>query len=188
MHFAGADDIYDAAIRRAGMLRVFPTDELFDAVETLAHARPLAGDRLAIMTNGGGPGVMATDSLVLGEGHLAVLSSETLRKLDAILPPTWSRANPVDIAEFSHDCAKAKEVITNALAQGRTTLSEPEAKAILASYSIPVVDTRVVTTGEQAAQVAVELGFAVALEVLSPEVTHKSDVAGVTLDLENEVS
>jgi len=70
---AVADDVYDAAIRRAGMLRVLTTEDLFDAVETLARARPLHGERLAIMTNGGGPGVMATDSLVLAGGHLASL-------------------------------------------------------------------------------------------------------------------
>jgi acetyltransferase len=60
---AGSDDVYDAAIRRAGMLRVYSTEDLFDAVETLACARPLRGERLAIMTNGGGPAVMAVDAL-----------------------------------------------------------------------------------------------------------------------------
>ena len=94
---AGSDDVYDAAIRRAGMLRVSSTEELFDAVETLARARPLTGDRLAIMTNGGGPGVMATDALMQGRGRLSELTQDTLRKLEAILPSTWSRGNPVDI-------------------------------------------------------------------------------------------
>ena len=64
---AGSDDVYDAAIRRAGMLRVTSTEDLFDAVETLARTRPLFGDRLAILTNGGGPGVMATDALILAK-------------------------------------------------------------------------------------------------------------------------
>jgi acetyltransferase len=94
---AGSDAVYDAAIRRAGMLRVGSTEDLFDAVETLARTRPLSGDRLAILTNGGGPGVMATDALILDQGRLAELSQETLRKLDAVLPATWSRGNPVDI-------------------------------------------------------------------------------------------
>jgi acetyltransferase len=94
---AGADDVYDAAIRRAGMLRVRTTDELFGAVETLARVRTLAGERLAIVTNGGGPGVMATDALIAGGGKLAVLSESTLAALDAVLPATWSRANPVDL-------------------------------------------------------------------------------------------
>ena len=94
---AGSDDVYDAAIRRAGMLRVLTTEDLFAAVETLAHARPLHGERLAIMTNGGGPGVMATDALVCAGGKLATLSADTLRRLDEVLPATWSHANPVDI-------------------------------------------------------------------------------------------
>ena len=94
---AGSDAVYDAAIRRAGMLRVSSAEELFDAVETLAHARPLRGERLAIMTNGGGPGVMATDALIACHGRLASLSIDTLRRLDSILPATWSGANPVDI-------------------------------------------------------------------------------------------
>jgi acetyltransferase len=63
---AGADDVYDAAIRRAGMLRVDHIDELFDAAETLSRSQPVRGDRLLIVTNGGGPGVMATDALVAG--------------------------------------------------------------------------------------------------------------------------
>ncbi|MBI1783526.1 acetate--CoA ligase family protein, partial [Candidatus Sumerlaeota bacterium] len=94
---AGSDDVYDSALRRAGILRVFEMDELFDAVETLARAGPIKGDRLTILTNGGGVGVMTTDALIEHGGHLAGLASETIQKLDKILPPTWSRANPVDI-------------------------------------------------------------------------------------------
>ena len=292
---AGSDEIYDAAIRRAGMLRVSSTEDLFDAVETLARARPLAGDRLTIMTNGGGPGVMATDALIEAQGRLASLSQETLGQLDTILPSTWSRDNPVDIigdapveryvqtlqvllndpqsdallfihaptaivasakiaaavapviqqaprnvlacwlggdavteakatfegagiptygtpeeavrafaqivqyrrnqdllmevppsrsAEFVHDRDKAHAVVTAALADGRAMLSEPEAKTLLAAYGIPVVDTRIVATAAEATKVARELGFPVALKILSPDVTHKSDVGGVVLDLE----
>jgi acetyltransferase len=293
---AGSDDVYDAAIRRAGMLRVFSTEDLFDAVETLARARPMTGDRLTIMTNGGGPGVMATDALVLGQGRLATLSQETLQKLDASLPPTWSRANPVDIigdapteryvqtlqilleepqsdavlfihaptaivpsaeiaaavapvaaqagrnmfacwlggdavqqarrmfaqagiptydtpedavraflqvvqyhrnqdllmevppstsAKLAHDPDKARAIIKTVLAEGRTMLSELEAKAVLAAFGVAVVDTRVATTTEAAVSVAAEIGFPVALKILSPAITHKSDVGGVVLDLEN---
>src|SRR5262245_57835888 len=94
---AGADDVYQAAFSRAGMLRVMEVDELFDAVETLGRSRPIRGDRLAILTNGGGPGVMATDALIAGGGRLAQLSESTLAQLDAVLPNTWSHANPVDI-------------------------------------------------------------------------------------------
>ncbi|MGZ5224406.1 MAG: bifunctional acetate--CoA ligase family protein/GNAT family N-acetyltransferase [Burkholderiales bacterium] len=293
---AGSDDVYDAAIRRAGMLRVFSTEDLFDAVETLARARPFTGERLVILTNGGGPGVMATDALVLGQGRLASLSQETLRSLDAILPPTWSHGNPVDIigdapteryaktlqillkdpqtdavlfihaptaivpsveiaaavspvatqggrnviacwlggdavrqargaftqagiptydtpeeavraflqvvqyrrnqdllmevppsrsADFAHDREKAQAVVRRALAEGRTMLSEPEAKAVLAAYGIPIVNTQIAATVEEAVRVASNIGFPVALKILSPDVTHKSDVGGVALDLEN---
>ena len=94
---AGSDEVYDAAIQRAGMLRVYELDELFDAVETLALCRPAAGDRLAILTNGGGVGVMATDSLIEAGGRLAQLSPETTAALDKLLPATWSHGNPVDI-------------------------------------------------------------------------------------------
>jgi acetyltransferase len=94
---AGSDEVYDAAIRRAGMLRVRTTEDLFSAVETLARARPLQGERLAIVTNGGGPGVMATDALVEGGGTMAVLSGATRTALDELLPATWSHGNPVDL-------------------------------------------------------------------------------------------
>jgi acetyltransferase len=292
---AGSDEVYDAAIRRAGMLRVSSTEDLFNAVETLARARPLGGDRLTIMTNGGGPGVMATDALIDAQGRLASLSQETLRKLDTILPFTWSRANPVDIigdapierylqtlqillddpqsdavlfihaptaivpsgeiaaaiapvvkraqrnvlacwlggdavqkakdafeeagiptydtpeeavrafvqivqyrrnqdllmevppsrsAEFAHDRDKAHAVMKGVLADGRTMLSELEAKAVLAAYNIPVVNTRIATTVQEAVRVARDLGFPLALKILSPDIAHKSDVGGVVLDLQ----
>jgi acetyltransferase len=94
---AGADDVYDAAFRRAGMLRVRDLDQLFAAVETLARMRPLKGERLAILTNGGGIGVLAVDDLIDAGGSLAALSPETIAALDKVLPATWSRGNPVDI-------------------------------------------------------------------------------------------
>ncbi len=294
---AGADDVYDAAIRRAGMLRVDTTDELFDAVETLARARPqpTAGERLAIMTNGGGAGVMATDALIFGGGHLAQLSAASRQQLDRVLPPTWSHGNPIDIigdapvqryvetlqillqaaeadavllihaptaivpsaeiaqaltgligqsgrnvftcwlgggavlqaralcraagiptydtpeqavraflqvvryrrnqqllmqtppsiaADFSPDRGAAERVLQAVLAEGRAMLSEPEAKEVLAAYGIPVVATRVAASALEARRIAAELGFPVALKILSPDITHKSDVGGVVLDLE----
>ncbi|HYC15104.1 MAG TPA: acetate--CoA ligase family protein, partial [Stellaceae bacterium] len=94
---AGSDKVYDAAFRRAGMLRVDDMAELFDALETLATTGAQRGDRLAIMTNGGGPGVLATDALIERGGALATLSPESLAKLDAGLPATWSHGNPVDL-------------------------------------------------------------------------------------------
>ena len=76
------------------MLRVDTIQALFDAVETLARAQPVQGDRLAIMTNGGGPGVMAADALSLRGGRLTVFSEATMQRLEAALPAAWSHGNP----------------------------------------------------------------------------------------------
>lgn len=95
---AGSDAVYDAAFRRAGLLRVIDMDELFAAAETLGRVKPFSGKRLAILTNGGGLGVLAVDRLADLGGTLAGLSAELVQKLDAALPPIWSRSNPVDIA------------------------------------------------------------------------------------------
>jgi acetyltransferase len=294
---AGADDVCDAALRRAGIVRVDRIDELFDAAETLARARPLRGDRVAILTNGGGLGVLAADRVVASGGRLATLAEATLAALDAALPATWSRGNPVDIvgdapdaryaaalralledpgidvvfvvhaptalasgadaaravaavlAEHAHDArvltswpgrvsaeparrilreagvasydtpedaiaafarmlahrrnqellmevppsqpidftpdiAAARQPIDAALAAGRTLLSEPEAKAVLAAFGVPVVETEIARDADEAVAIACRLGLPVALKILSPDVTHKSDVGGVTLDLE----
>src|SRR5690606_8856929 len=94
---AGSDDVFDAAIRRAGMLRVDTLLDLFDAVETLSHDTRPHGERIALLTNGGGAGVLAADALSLANGVLAELGADTLARLDAALPGTWSRGNPVDI-------------------------------------------------------------------------------------------
>jgi len=293
---AGADDVYDAAIRRAGMLRVYSTEELFDAVETLARLRPLCGERLAILTNGGGPGVMATDTLISSGGKLARLSPATLERLDAVLPDNWSKANPIDIVGdapperyaqalkillddkdvdailFIHaptaivpsveiattlspiikqsqrnvlacwlggesvaaarrtfadigvptydtpekavggfmqvvryqrnqrllmevpsatsdtcleDKKSARAIVEQVIAEKRELLSEWEAKQVLAAYGIPIVETRAVNDPVAAGQVAQDIGFPVALKILSPDITHKSDVGGVVLDLES---
>jgi acetyltransferase len=95
---AGSDAVYDAAFRRAGFIRVCDLDELFAAAETLGHVTALAGSRLAILTNGGGIGVLAVDRLADLGGTLADISPETMAKLNAALPPIWSCANPIDIA------------------------------------------------------------------------------------------
>ncbi len=100
---AGSDSVYDAAFRRAGLLRVLDLDELFAAAETLGHLTKLSGKRLAMLTNGGGIGVMAVDRLADLGGELANLSPDAMKKLDAALPPIWSRADPVDIAGDADD-------------------------------------------------------------------------------------
>ena len=94
---AGSDAVYEAAFKRAGILRVNDLEALFDAVSTLGMLQPISGDRLALLTNGGGIGVMATDTLMYRQGTLAELSEATMDRLDAALPSTWSHGNPVDI-------------------------------------------------------------------------------------------
>jgi len=94
---AGSDDVYDVAFRRAGMLRVADMDELFDAVETLGMRVKVEGERLAVLTNGGGLGVMAADTASDLDGVLASLSDDTMDALNASLPRTWSHGNPIDI-------------------------------------------------------------------------------------------
>lgn len=292
---AGADDVYDAAINRAGMLRVSSIDELFAASETLARTRPLSGERLAIMTNGGGAGVLAVDALISGGGTLATLSRETIDKLNKQLPDTWSKANPVDIigdapreryattletlaeaeevdailvmhcptatassteaAQAVIETAKAhpanvlttwiggaivaearslfrdagiptystpeaavqafmhlvryrhnqemltetperaptdtpdydlvKKQIETVLADSRDMMSEAEAKSVLAAYGIPTVRTEIVSSPDEAVKMADEIGYPVALKILSPDITHKSDAGGVRLFLDS---
>ena len=292
---AGSDAVYDAAFRRAGMLRVYDLAELFDALETLASGLRIGGDRLAILTNGGGIGVLATESLVDHDGVPAELSESTLQALNAVLPPTWSHGNPVDIigdangeryaaaleallkepgkdavlilncptavadsleaaqsvvsvletrrrapvltswlgdgaaaearrlfaehriptyetpgqatrafmhlvaykrnqqllmetppsvsADHDPDTDTARRLMDEALAEGRDWLTEPEAKSVLAAYGIPVVETLSVGDPAEAAAAAERLGGPVALKILSPDITHKSDIGGVRLNL-----
>ncbi len=292
---AGSDIVYDAAFRRAGMLRVKTLRALFDAAETLASgARPL-GDRLSIVTNGGGLGVMAVDALEDSGIRLASLPEAARSALDAVLPPAWSRNNPVDILGDAHgdryaaaldaiatkgaqdavlvmncptgvaDNIEAAEATLNAharhprlpmlacwmgeataadarkrfttahipsfdtpeeaidafvqlveyernqralmqappaspersseaieevralvsgvLAEGRTLLTEFEAKRALALYGVPVVETVVAASPEEAAGAATRLKPPLALKILSYDITHKTDVGGVALGL-----
>ncbi|WP_198118822.1 bifunctional acetate--CoA ligase family protein/GNAT family N-acetyltransferase [Massilia rhizosphaerae] len=295
---AGSDLVYDAALRRAGMLRVYSTAELFDAVAILAQPRRPAGPRLAILTNGGGPGVMATDALIAGGGALAQLGPDTLAHLSANLPATWSRGNPVDIigdapveryrlalqalldepgadavllihaptaivpsADIARallpqlraaarpvlccwlggasvaqarslcagagvpvfdtpeeavrgflqlvdyarnqrmlmqvpaagtlaapDRAAARARIAGLLADGTTAVGEADAKAILAAYGIPVVPTRTADDVDAALAAARQIGYPVALKILSPDIAHKTDVGGVVLDLADDAA
>ncbi|MDM0073298.1 bifunctional acetate--CoA ligase family protein/GNAT family N-acetyltransferase [Variovorax sp. J2P1-59] len=293
---AGSDAVFDAAVRRAGMLRVNSLSDLFDAAATLARAKPLRGRRLAILTNGGGAGVLAADALSLRGGELSSLSAETLALLDQSLPAAWSHANPIDImgdapveryiaslealgkaqdvdavlfmhaptavvssadiakacipafrasrrpvltcwmgghavAEarqrceeaaiptydtperavnaflhlveyrrnqdalleapagapeaFAPDRAKAQAIVAGALQAGRALLDESEAKALFGLYGIPVVETRTVTDVASAIRQAEAIGFPVVLKILSPDISHKSDVGGVALGLDD---
>jgi acetyltransferase len=291
---AGADAVYDAAFRRAGMLRVQTLGELFDAAETLAAPLSISGNKLAILTNGGGVGVLATDALLDLGGRLAELSTETIAQLDAVLPPTWSHGNPVDIigdapgsrygsalrilqgapevdatlvlncptaiasgleaaravtevasggrrsimtswlgrgaavdarrlfatsgipsyetpdaavhgfmhlaryrqnqdllmevppssfAEIPTKTDEARRIMNDALAGGRSWLDEDQVKRVLGCYGIPTVRSSIASTAEDAARCSAEIGRPVVLKILSPDITHKSDVGGVVLDL-----
>jgi len=290
---AGADAVYEAALRRAGMLRVGTTRQLFEAAQILSQYRTYFGPRLAIISNGGGPAVMATDALIEGGGELARLAPQTLAQLDAVLPDGWSHANPIDIigdalparyeaalgavlgdpnvdalllihaptalatteavarvctpllekvavpafacwlgAEgvrlagaagpkavpghatpeeavdaYLHvmryhqvqallmetptsqpegpkpDTSAVHAIVAAALAAGRNVLTEPESKALLAAYHIPVVETRIAREIEALAVLAADIGYPVALKILSPDISHKSDVGGVALNI-----
>lgn len=94
---SGSDRVVDAALRRAGILRVDDLSDLFEAAEITSRFTPMARSRIGIVTNGGGAGVLTVDRLAELGGELAELTPETLKKLDAVLPATWSHANPVDI-------------------------------------------------------------------------------------------
>lgn len=300
---AGSDAVYDAAFRRAGLLRVRDMTEMFDAVETLALVRPQQGERLAILTNGGGPGVLATDALMALGGKLAEIGAATIGALDAVLPRTWSRGNPIDIigdasgarytaglaalledrgsdailvmncptalaqsaecadavidvvekarnsgklmdrniltawlgeetalearrrfgkariptyetpegaiAGFMHavnyrrnqellleapaaqpdsfepDHGAVASLLQHVLAESRSWLEIEELAAVFSAYGIPFVETRLAADPEEAAAAAGAIGGIVALKIRSPDLTHKSDVGGVALNLGN---
>jgi acetyltransferase len=294
---AGVDAVYDAAFARAGMIRVFDIEEMFDCVELLAKKKSIGGARLAIVTNAGGPGVMATDALLELGGTLAKISSPTMLQLNHVLPEAWSRGNPIDIlgdatperlsatldavlADSEIDaalvvlspqamtdpleCAKAlintatkyhKPILTSwmggismhagiellnqasiptystperairafmhlveyhrlqkflyeipqdvglnieidrvrvaklmesAVTAERLILKESEAKELLELYGIPVAHAIVAKSSKEASQCARQIGFPVALKLVSPEITHKTDVGGVMLNVTSE--
>jgi hypothetical protein len=94
---AGSDKVYDAVFRRVGLLRVYDLDELFSAAETLTFTQPFSSGKVAVLTNGGGTGVLGVGRLIDLGGSLSTLSAETLDRLDRILPAAWSHGNPVDV-------------------------------------------------------------------------------------------
>jgi acetyltransferase len=94
---AGPDEVLEAAFRRAGVLRVDSIGDVFLMADVLSKQPPPKGPRLTILTNAGGPGVLATDKLLASGGELAKISPETIKKLNEFLPTTWSRDNPIDL-------------------------------------------------------------------------------------------
>jgi acetyltransferase len=140
---AGEDSVYDAAFQRAGILRVKTFEELFDCAELLAKQPKPAGPGLAIITNAGGPGVMATDALSDFGYEPVSLSTETFQKLDEILPPYWSKRNPIDMLgeakpelyrKVVEICINAKEV------NGLLIMSAHQALADTAEVAAALVD------------------------------------------------
>lgn len=140
------DQVYTAALNRAGVVRVNDVEELFDALESLSRIKPVSGDRLAIVSNGIGPSILAADKLLLSGGKLAKLSDETRDKLHECLPMGWSDANPVDIGgdAMPERFVQALEVLSNA----------PEVDAVLAIHA----PTRLAPSADAAAAVINQRG------------------------------
>jgi acetyltransferase len=297
----GSDEVLDAAFRRCGVLRVHNIADLFYMAETLSKQPLPRGPRLTIVTNAGGPAVLATDALVGNGGQLATLSEESLRNLDQFLPRHWSHNNPIDILgdadseryakaleiawkdpnsdgllvilapqgmtdpfavaerlqpyvlasgkpllaswmggmsvasgekdlntagiptfsfpdtaaraftymwRYSYNLhglyetptlveplapegasrSRATEVIDKARSRGRVLLTELESKQILSYYGIPTVETRTAENEDEAVKHASEISYPVVLKVFSETVTHKTDVGGVRLNLQDQQS
>lgn len=292
----GSDDAFEAAVKRAGVVRVKSITQLFSAAKALSCGFNPTGNRLAIVTNGGGPGVMATDCAADLGLVMATLSDATIARLNEVLPATWSHGNPVDIigdaqadryqhavqacledpnvdgvltiltpqamtkpleaaqavialaneynkplltswmggeqvtesraafklsknptfrtpepavevfsflsayhknqkllmqmpGPLSHhlepDVEGARMIIEGALQERRKVLSEMESKALLSAFHIPVAQTMVAHSPNEALLIAQQMGFPVAMKVNSPNITHKTDAGGVLLNLVN---
>ena len=292
----GSNDVFDAALQRAGAVRVHNINELFAIAQLLANQHRVSGNRLAIVTNGGGPGIMATDrALDLGI-ELAPLSEDTLSQLQAQMPTHWSHGNPIDVlgdappqryqqavetclrdpyvdgvlvlltpqamtdphnvaermltiklpahktmltcwmgqeqVESSRqlfaqhkipsfttpenaveafgylveyyrnqqlllqvpgpvrqnsepDVEGARMIIDVALSEQRNLLSRSEANAVLSAFSIPVMPVMECRTPNEALIAAESMGFPVAMKINSPDISHKTDVDGVRLNITN---
>lgn len=292
----GGDDVFDAALQRAGVVRAYSISELFAAAQLLSTSHRVNGNRLAIITNGGGPGVMATDRATDLAVELAQLSSDTMRLLGQNLPAHWSHGNPVDILGDATDeryamavgaclkdpgvdgvlvmltpqamtnpeaCAKAvisaaegqgkpvlacwmgeghvrsanalftrhkipnftnpessieafaflanytsnqqllmqvpsslgrrsradiegaRLIIESVLAEQRTQLSPQESKALLHAFDIPVTAGTNCRSANEALVAAENHGFPVVMKINSPQLSHKTDVGGVRLNINN---
>jgi acetyltransferase len=292
----GSDDAFEAAVRRAGVVRVQTITQLFSAAKALSCGFHPTGNRLAIVTNGGGPGVMATDRASDLGLEMATLSDETIARLNEVLPSNWSHGNPVDVigdaqsdrylhaveaclldanvdgvltiltpqamtkpleaaqviidlsnrykkplltcwmgesqvsesrkafaaahkpnfrtpepavevfsylsayhqnqkllkqmpSPLSHhiepDVEGARMIIEGALLERRKVLSEMESKALLSAFHIPVAQTMIAHSPNEALLIAQQLGYPVAMKVNSHNISHKSDAGGVMLNLAN---
>ena len=289
----GEDSVYDAAFARAGIVRVNDMSELFSSAEVLARGKLPKGPQLAIVSNAGGPGIMATDALLSRNGTMASLSQATLESLNLALPPAWSHQNPIDIlgdatparygiavdtvlrdngvdglivlltpqamtdslesanaiieasahstkpmlavwmgsasvrqgiqrlneagiptfetpeqavAAFESlvQYGRRREVLyeipneraiefsrpssdRDAIVHGKSgLLNEVDSKAVLAAYDIPVNETILATDAGQAVEIAKKFKGPVAMKVMSPSISHKSDVGGVIINVNGD--
>lgn len=139
----GSDEVFDAALRRCGVLRVQSISDLFYMAEVLSKQPRPRGPRLTILTNAGGPGVLATDALMANGGKVAALSSDSEAALNAFLPPHWSHANPIDILGDADPerYAKALEIaITDPASDGLLAILAPQgmtSPAEVAKHLVP---------------------------------------------------
>ncbi|PIK94908.1 acetyl CoA synthetase subunit alpha [Synechococcus sp. 60AY4M2] len=140
----GSDAVLDAAFRRCGVLRVDHIEDLFDMAEVLAKQPRPQGPHLSILTNAGGPGVLATDALIRAGGSLAQLSPQTLEQLNQILPPHWSHGNPIDILGDAgpERFAQALEIVLrDPASQGCLVILTPQAMTDPTATAEKVVET-----------------------------------------------
>ncbi len=294
---ASEDSIYDAVFRRAGLARVYDIGNIFDFTDLVGRKRMPKGTGLAIVTNAGGPGVMATDTLISMGGKLEKLSDRTMEKLNELLPPFWSHGNPVDVVgdasptriskatsivlddenvdavlviltpqamtnptataqaivdisakttkfimaawlggtsmrqgleiltnaeiatyatpgqamrsfmtmtryinnlemlyetprdvpvSFNYDRAKLREKYSGSIFKKSKVLSEDDSKRLINDYGISTTHPELALTEDQAVKIAEKKGYPVVLKISSPDITHKVDVGGISLNLENE--
>ncbi len=134
------DVVYDAALRRAGVVRVATSDELFNALETLTRMKPMRGKRLAIICNGMGPNALATERLFRDGGELAQLSEDSVQQLKELLPPHWNRQNPVDLNSDATPDRFAAAV--------RILTKDPQVDAVLVLHSPTRLSPSVETADE----------------------------------------
>ncbi|MEN9229980.1 MAG: bifunctional acetate--CoA ligase family protein/GNAT family N-acetyltransferase [Thermostichus sp. DG02_5_bins_236] len=140
----GSDDVLDAAFRRCGVLRVNHIEDLFDMAEVLAKQPRPKGPHLSIITNAGGPGVLATDALIRAGGFLTELSSATVEALNRFLPPHWSHGNPIDIlgdAEPERFAQTLQVVLQDPNSQGCLLILTPQAMTDPTLTATQVVET-----------------------------------------------
>ena len=140
---SGMDPAWDAAIQRAGLLRVQDTHELFSAVETLSHMRPLRGERLMIISNGAAPAALALDEHWARNGKLAALSDETRQQLQQLLPDAVEAGNPLDLrddASIDHYLAAVNVLLDSQDLDALMVIHSPSATAPGSESAVALID------------------------------------------------